>query len=111
MDYILSWYTFWGLITFLISGSVALWFLGLWPVIIATLQTPAGRKSALIAVGGFLLWAASIFLYQRGKQAANEALRKNSERLEAEREKRDAEIKNLSPAEYDRRGNKWVRDD
>jgi type VI protein secretion system component VasK len=110
MEYLLSWYTFYAVIMAIISGSVALWFLGLWPVIIATLQTSAGRKAALVAIGGFLLWAASIFLYQRGKQAANEALRKNSERLEDERNARDQELKNLPADDLVKRGDKWVRD-
>jgi type VI protein secretion system component VasK len=110
MDYLLSWYTFYAVLFAILSGSVALWFLGLWPVIIATLQTSAGRKATLVAIGGFLLWAASIFLYQRGKQAANEALKANSARLEDERNKRDAELKNLSADDLVKRSDKWLRD-
>ncbi len=109
MDSLLSWYTFYGIIFLLISGSTALWFLGLWPVIVATLRTPAGRNAALVAIGGFLLWAASIFLYQKGKQAANEALKANSARLENERKKRDEELQSLPPDKLRERGNKWVR--
>ena len=110
MDYILSWYTFWGIITLIISGSVALWFLGLWPVIIATLKTSAGRKAVLVAIGGFLIWAASIFLYQKGKNAANEALRKNSERLEDERNARAQELQNLPADRLADSAKPWVRD-
>lgn len=109
MDWLLSWYTFYAVIAMLVSGGVAIWFLGLWPVIAATLSTSAGRKASLVAAGGFLLWVASIFLYQRGKQAANEALRKNSERLEDERNARDQELKSLPADDLRKRADKWVR--
>lgn len=110
MDYILSWYTFWGVIMLLGSGATAMFFLGLWPVVIATLQTSAGRKAILVAIGSFLLWVASIFLYQKGKQAANEALRKNSERLEEESNARRKTLQNIPPDKLTDAAKPWVRD-
>lgn len=110
MDYLLNWYTFWGLIVTLISCATALWFLGLWPVIIGTLNTPAGRKAVLVAIGSFVLWVFSIFLYQRGKQKALDALRENSQRKEDERNQRDAELQNLPSDKLVDRSRPWVRD-
>ena len=110
MDYILNWYTFWGLIMTLGSFAVAAWFLGLWPVIIATLNTSAGRKAVIVAAGGFLFWVFSIFLYTRGKQKALDALKANSQRMEDERNKRDAELQNLPADKLRERGSRWMRD-
>lgn len=110
MDYILNWYTFWGLIGLLISGTTAIWFLGLWPVITATLSTSAGRKAALIAAGGFVVWALSIFLYSRGKQSALDAIKKNSQRLEDERDARTKELQNLPADDLRKRADRWVQD-
>jgi hypothetical protein len=111
MDWLLSWYTFWAVIALSVSAVTATWFLGLWPVITATLSTSAGRKAVLIAAGGFLVWVLSVFLYTKGKQSAQDAIKKNSQRLEDERNARDQELKNLPPDQLRKRADRWVQND
>lgn len=110
MDFLLNWYTFWAVIALSVSAVTATWFLGLWPVITATLSTSAGRKAALVIAGSFLVWVLSIFLYTKGKQNANAAIKNNSQRLEDERNARDANLKNLPPDKLRDAANPWVRD-
>lgn len=106
----LSYYTLYSVIGLVIVSATAVTYLGLWPVIIATLKTSAGRKAVLVSIGGFLVWIFSMFLYQKGKQAANDALKKNSQRLEDERNAKDQELKNLSPDDLRKRADRWLRD-
>lgn len=106
----LSYYTLYSVIGLVIVGVTTVTYLGLWPVIIATLKTSAGRKAVLVAIGGFLIWIFSMFLYQKGKQAANDALKKNSQRLEDESNARREELKNLPPDKLADRAKPWLRD-
>ena len=108
MDWLLSWYTFWAVIALSVSAVTATWFLGLWPVITATLSTSAGRKAVLIAAGGFLVWVLSIFLYTK----ESKALRMQSKELSAiedERNARDQELKTFLLISFVTL-TRWVRD-
>ena len=105
MEYILSWWSLGGLLV--IAGGLGFFF---WPAILTFLSTPLGRKLAAIGALVLAAWITLIKVFNAGKRAELDRLKANSQRLEEQRDKRDAELKALPADDLVKRGDKWVRD-
>ncbi len=100
-------FSYWTLIPLLIGGGIAAWFF--WPVVIGFLSTPLGRRVA--AIGGVVLAFVFTFIEgkRRGAKGVTDQLQANSDKLEEQRNKTDAELQKLPADDLVKRSDKWLR--
>jgi hypothetical protein len=113
LDFWLSPWTIFGAGASITAIFAALWFLapGLVPTLLAS---KLGRQLAAIGAAIFALWLAFVAVAKRGErkgaQKINDQLKENSEKLETNRNTRDAELKKLPPDKLVERSKPWLRD-
>lgn len=105
MSWILNYWTLGGT---LVLGGVAAWFF--WPAILAFLSTPLGRKVAAIAIAVFSLLLLLTKVFNAGRQKELRDLKDNSDKLDAQRNRRDAELRNATDDQLVDRSRRWLRD-
>jgi hypothetical protein len=109
MDWLLSPWTIAGVFGSLTALAVAGWWFA--PAVAAFfVNTKLGRYIAAGAGVIFAIWFAAMKIYQAGKRAVKDQIKRDSIQKDERREVRDAELKGLDDDALRKRSDRWLSD-